>query len=84
MPLSWRSLYKVQLRQGPIYLANGGFPCDFSGKINPVPAKDIQLTSALLLCGAIQAISEMKTKFVDLDTKIQKLIIAKYRNLQPH
>ncbi len=78
MPLSWRSLYKIELPQGYLYLANGGFPCDFSGKINPVPAKDIQLTSGLLLGGAIQAVYENRARFVDLDVTLQQAIVAEY------
>jgi len=82
MPLPWRSLYKVQLAETYLYLANGGFPMDFSGKINPVPSNDIQFTSALLLAGAIQAVGEKEAKLIELNPTLQNKIIAAYSNLK--
>ena len=61
---------------------NGGFPSDFSGKINPVPLENIQLTQALLLGGAIQAIKTEKSEFIDVDLKLQKLLIGEYLKLK--
>lgn len=82
MPLPWRSLYKIQLAKTYIYLANGGFPIDFSGKINPIPADDIQLTSSLLLGGAIQAVLAKKQGLINLDSKLQKNIVIEYLKLK--
>jgi len=78
MPLPWRSLYQIDLKKTRLYLANGGFPIDFCGKINPIPAKDIQLTSSLLLLGAIQAVNTKKIELVKLDTTLQKKILDRY------
>ncbi|MFH0773421.1 MAG: NAD(P)-dependent oxidoreductase [bacterium] len=82
MPLPWRSLYKIQLSQTYFYLANGGFPSDFSGKINPIPSEDIQLTSALLLGGAIQSTQARKPLFYDLDLDLQNNVISEYNRLK--
>lgn len=80
MPLPWRCLYKIELDKKNLYLANGGFPSDFSGKINPIPAKKIQLTSALLLYGSLQAIQVKNPGLVDLDQQAQNEIIAQYNS----
>lgn len=82
LPLSWRSLYRIEFPSTYIFLTNGGFPSDFSGKINPVPAEDIQLTSALLLVGAIQAIHTTTAGFFDVDHNIQEGIISRYITLK--
>lgn len=82
MPLPWRSLYLIQLPETYIFLANGGFPSDFSGKINPIPADEIQLTAALLLGGAIQAVGAKELKFIDLDLQFQENVIAEYLRLK--
>lgn len=82
IPLSWRSLYKVQLPRTYIYLANGGFPIDFSGEINPIPFEDIQLTSALLLGGAIQAIITTEPGLIDLDLEFQVNVVNEYLRLK--
>lgn len=82
MPLSWRSLYKIKIKKTYFYLANGGFPIDFSGKINPVLVKDIQFTTALLLGGAIQALKATNPELIDLDSRFQKNIIQEYLKLK--
>lgn len=82
LPLVWRSLYKIRLGTTYIYLANGGFPMDFSGKVNPVPLCHIQLTSSLLLAGAIQAVTSKRPGLIELDSTLQNRIIAKYLSLK--
>jgi len=77
MPLVWRSLYRVPVKNSYFYLFNGGFPTDFSGKINPVPLSDIQLTSGLLLAGAIQAVETHLSGLIRLNQTTQNLIIKK-------
>lgn len=81
MPLSWRSLYKVKQEGTYLYLANGGFPVNFSGKMNPVPIEDIQLTSSLLMGGAIQAVKAKESQLIDLDSDLQEKVVQKYLNL---
>lgn len=79
-PLAWRSLYRAPLESTHFYLANGGFPIDFSGAVNPVPVKDIQLTSALLLGAAIQATYTTQRGLVDLDRELQAGIISAHKS----
>ncbi|MEP7166364.1 MAG: NAD(P)-dependent oxidoreductase [Candidatus Woesebacteria bacterium] len=81
-PMPWRSLYHVRENGTHFYLANGGFPSDFSGKINPVPAAEIQLTAALLLGAAVQAVDTQKTGLVDLDLAMQTAVINEYLRIQ--
>jgi S-adenosylhomocysteine hydrolase len=80
LPLPWRSLYKITADKNTFFLANGGFPSDFSGKVNPIPAENIQLTSALLLYGAIQAVETINPGLIDLDQQAQNKIIAHYNS----
>lgn len=77
-PLAWRSLYHVKLLKNDFYLVNGGFPSDFSGKINPIPIADIQLTSALLLTGLIQAMKSRRNQFLEIDPLFQKDLLDQY------
>jgi len=81
IPLPWRSLYKVNLLTKYIYLVNGGFPTDFSGKVNPIPANNIQLTTALLLRGALQSVNTRSPGFFDLESITQEEIIKEYDRL---
>lgn len=81
MPLPWRSLYKVNLHGKNAFLMNGGFPTDFSGKINPIPIENIQLTSALLLGGVVQAVRSRDSGLQDLTYGFQKEIFREYSRL---
>lgn len=77
-PLPWRSLYRINERDTFFYLANGGFPIDFCGKVNPVPVDEIQLTTALLLIGAIQATRETQSGLINLDPVMQDELVTQY------
>lgn len=77
-PLPWRSLYQCHAGDTHFYLANGGFPIDFSGSVNPVPADSIQLTAALLLAAAMQAIQSQEAGLIPLRPDIQEEVIAEY------
>ena len=48
---------EIELRLGDrsIRFLNGGFPVNFDGSVNNVPAHQIQLTRALMIAGAVQA-----------------------------
>ncbi len=81
-PLPWRSLYRVEEGNTYFYLANGGFPIDFSGSIDPIPPDKIQLTRALLLGAAIQAVDTHEQGLVDLDKSMQDDVVRKYLQLQ--
>jgi S-adenosylhomocysteine hydrolase len=47
----------VDLLGREVVVLNGGFPVDFDGTLEPVPARLIQLTRALMVGGALQAMS---------------------------
>ncbi len=49
------SLYRLDNGGRRFYLVNGGFPVNFSGGVDPIPAEKIQLTRSLLYLGALQA-----------------------------
>jgi len=80
--LPWRSLYKITHEHTLFYLANGGFPIDFSGNIDPIDPNKIQLTRALLFGAAIQAIRTKSNRLVNLDSTIQADIVSEYARLQ--
>jgi len=47
-------------------LANGGFPVNFTGEIDPIPAEEIQITRSLVLAGALQAVNEKSNGLIPL------------------
>lgn len=66
-----------------VVLLNGGFPLNFDGYKSNVPLEDIQLTSALMLSAAIQAITHSYEKqIIDLNNPAQELIIDRFKELQ--
>lgn len=77
-PLPWRSLYRCHVGDTHFYLANGGFPMDFSGSVNPIPADSIQLTAALLMAAAVQAVQSQEAGLIPLRPDIQEGIVAQY------
>lgn len=81
-PLPWRSLYRIQEQDTSFFLANGGFPIDFSGSIDPIDPMKIQLTRGLLLGAALQAVNTTEAGFIELDQTLQKNIVEKYLQLQ--
>jgi S-adenosylhomocysteine hydrolase len=42
-------------KQGSFWVANAGFPVNFTGALDPIPTRDIQITRTLMIAGAIQA-----------------------------
>lgn len=77
-PIPWRSLYRCQAGGTHFFLANGGFPMDFSGSVNPIPADSIQLTAALLMAAAVQAVQSQEVGLIPLRPDIQESIVAQY------
>ena len=49
------STYMISRGRRRYYLANGGFPINFTGEDDPIPIDRIQLTRALMLAGACQS-----------------------------
>ncbi len=74
-----------------IHLVKGGFPCNFDDSGTSVPAKNIQLTRALILGGLVQAIvislSYKRNRIrgrVMLDPNMQQFIVSKWVDLHRH
>ena len=60
---------------------NGGFPVNFSGEINCIPAQYIQPTVALMVRAAIQAVETDQKGLVTLDDEYCKQIDLDFRHL---
>ncbi len=73
-----------------ITFLRGGFPINFDGTGESVPAKDIQLTRGLLFGAVLQATTvEQNKRSVMLDPAIQKFVLQRWmdcteRTLQSH
>jgi len=71
----WEVLYRLEGARGLAWLAKGGFPINFTGGIDPIDPKKIQLTRALLLVGALEAASARDPGLFSLPDHIQQLIM---------
>jgi len=69
-------VYRVPLGGKTIYLANGGFPINFDGSVDPIVPGEIQLTRSLLYAGGVQAMKEWRPGLHALDERAQEFIIA--------
>jgi hypothetical protein len=79
----WDRHYQLIVEGGHRYLLKGGFPVDFDGGPDPIPATAIQLTRALLLAGVLQAAGETRPGVVKLDENVEQLIMHEYSRLAP-
>jgi hypothetical protein len=77
----WRSLCRVVASDTTFFVANGGFPIDFSGALDPIAPESIQLTRGLLVGGAIQAARSLGAGLLDFDPAIHDDILAEYDRL---
>jgi len=78
----------VQTLHGHFKVVRGGFPINFDGSPESVPARDIQLTRSLLLGGIIQAATSQfdRTpgyKSIVLDPRLQCLAVNRWFELRP-
>lgn len=75
----WQCLYEVSSEGRTFYLANGGFPVDFSsGAVDPIPAESIQLTRALLFGAAFQALETSEPGLFELNSDLQEQVMTQY------
>ena len=68
--LATRSLHDpidLQLVDRTVRLLNGGFPVNFDGRVNCVPPEQIQVTRALMLGAALQALDTDEHGVIPLD-----------------
>jgi S-adenosylhomocysteine hydrolase len=59
-------------------LLNGGFPINFDGRICCVPDRYIQITMALMVQAAVQAVHADKPSIYDLDTGVSIELVNEY------
>lgn len=64
-----------------VTFVNGGFPVNFSGEINCLPAKYIQPTVAMMVRAAIQAVETDRKGIVPLDEEFCKQLDKDFREL---
>jgi hypothetical protein len=70
--------YFIDRPDGTIWVLNGGVPVNFTGGVDPIPSVLIQMTRALMLGGAVQAVRLAKNPdhvgIIGLDMEIQKFV----------
>lgn len=74
----FHEFYYIKNNDNEVYIANGGFPIDFNGDIDPIHPDKIQITRALVFAAAIQALTEVKRGLISLNSNIQQELINKY------
>lgn len=70
--------YFIEEKGKTFFVANGGFPIDFTGGIDPIHPNKIQITRALVFAASLQALSESDNDKVELDARNQEEIVNKY------
>jgi hypothetical protein len=61
-----------------VILANGGFPINFDGRLDRIPPEDIQLTVALMVEAAVQAVTSDKKGLMPLDVYTCARLMAEF------
>lgn len=77
----WNNLYKASFHNKTIFLANGGFPINFNGTLDPISPENFQLTRALIYAGLLQVIQTNSVGVIDLDREAEQLILENYARL---
>jgi len=75
---TWRCLYKITNKDKSFYLANGGFPVNFSGEMDPILPLEIQITRSLVLAAALQVVNEQEHRLITLNEKLQKVLVHQF------
>jgi len=74
----------LQILDRVVTIANGGFPINFDGRLNRIAAEDIQITVALMLAGALQAVAAKGTGLLPLDAAGATALVERFRDLRSH
>ena len=85
--LGTRSLHQpidIQLVDRTVRLLNGGFPVNFDGGVNSVPPEQIQVTRALMLGAALQAIATDERGVLPLEPAFCAWVDQRYADLAGH
>lgn len=64
-----------------VTFVNAGFPVNFDGRVNCVPARYIQATMAMMVMAAIQAVTTTRTGLIPLDTNFCDWLDKAFRKL---
>ncbi|MES2354500.1 MAG: NAD(P)-dependent oxidoreductase [Pseudomonadota bacterium] len=80
---------QITLPQSSLTLFRGGFPVNFDGSEESVPAADIQLTRGLLLSAVIQAAANnpragLKSPCLMLDPTLQAFVVREWRQFKSY
>lgn len=77
-PAGWGSLHTRAFEDSWTALVNGGYPVNFHGQAEGADPWKIQLTRALVLFGAYQAIFEKRNGIVDLELSGKEVRTLRY------
>lgn len=72
----------LQIVDHVVTIANGGFPINFDGRLDRIPAEDIQITVALMVAGAIQAVTTPTKGLVPLDPSTCNTLVDHFQKLR--
>ena len=82
--LATRSLHstiRLRLVDRDASFLNGGFPINFDGNVNCVPPAEIQLTRALMLAAAVQALEAERDGIEPLAPETCDWLVGRFREL---
>jgi hypothetical protein len=72
----------LQVIDHVVHIANGGFPVNFDGRLNRIAPEQIQITQAMMVHGAIQAVqSEHLGGLVPLDPAFGDDLVEAFHRL---
>jgi len=77
----WRGEVRIQMGEVRLVFWRGGFPINFDGSADPIPPASIQLTRALLMAGAVQAVMSRSVGIEKLDDEIQEFLRRQFASL---
>lgn len=72
----------LQIVDHVVTIANGGFPINFDGRLDRIPAEDIQITMALMIAAAVQAVTTKAKGLHPLDELTCALIADRFREVR--
>ncbi len=70
----WMNLYRVNNRDRTYFLSNGGFPVNFGGQMDTIPAEQFQITRTLMFMGGLQAAATTTPGIVPLSRGLQRTL----------
>ena len=78
----WLGAAEIQHESfGKAVFLKGGFPINFDGSPDPIPAKKIQISRAILMAGAIQSVLSTDKGVKELDKEVQSRLAESYQRL---